>query len=86
MTTVHNSPQKTEFDFIVKESFLAVYHGKSEDNNFGYDAVLQIADMDIYILHAVTEIESDSSDVPKNKLYEGSRKTVNDLGNFDGGI
>lgn len=79
MTTVHNSPQKTEFDFIVKESFLAVYHGKSEDNNFGYDAVLQIADMDIYILHAVTEIESDSSDVPKNKLYEGSRKTVNDL-------
>lgn len=70
---------KSEFDYILKESFLGVYSVTDDSAKMGYDAVLNMGDVSVYLLHEISHLHSDKGNVAKADLYTYSKKTVNEL-------
>ncbi len=73
------SKQVYEYDYILEESFLSIYNRNSNKLKSGYDALLQVGDAKIFILHEVATLCSITDNIPKSDLYEYSKLTVNTL-------
>ncbi len=73
------SKKVREYNYILEESFLAIYNRSDNRLKSGYDALLQIGDAKIFILHEVASLCSVTDNIPKADLYEYSKLTVNAL-------
>ncbi len=70
-----------EYDYILEESFLSSYNREDKSLKMGYDAVLEIGNAKVFILHEVTEVEKKEceEELAKSDIYKYSRQTVNML-------
>ncbi len=69
-----------EYDYVLEESFLSSYNREDKSLKMGYDALLEIGNAKIFILHEVTEVEEEEQEeLAKSDIYKYSRQTVNML-------
>lgn len=74
-----HTKKKSEYDSIINDSYLAMYCEVENHSKVGYDAVLIIGDVHIYLLHEFTQFSSDTDQVPKTLLHKYSQQSVTKL-------